>query len=199
MNSRAKSPHASRTFSKEFKRSVVAQLSNKTPAALATEHKIHVSRIYDWRKKYGNGSAQPPAGGTAKPAPVVAGRRNAVSGLSLEQKRAAVAELDAGGNAKEIAAKNHVSDASVYAWRKKFQSGGAVVPVNGTPPQKVTVFRAAAKNGAKALSVADGSIAVRDATIFLNRAVAELDDMRPRDLGAFHLSVLWARNSLIGK
>lgn len=195
MKRHAKTPHASSPYSEEFKRSVVAQLINKKPAELAAEHKVHVSRIYDWKKKYANGSSTPPNGGNGADAAPVKRTRNTPSGLSEDQKRAAVAELNAGGKAKEIAAKNHVSEASVYAWRKKFRSGGALVPVDDTP-HKVSVFRTGKKNG---VTVIADAIGVHDATIFLNMAAADLDGVRPRDLSPFELKVLQARSSLRGE
>ena len=112
---------------------------------------------------------------------------------TAEQKAAAVAELDAGGNAMEIAKRLGITTSGLYYWRKILK-GDKAKPVS----KSKAVVAVPISNG----NVVEAQHAMRDATVFLRKAKSEL--MRGikngtiHDLDSAHLLSLLALQSLQG-
>jgi transposase-like protein len=172
-----------RSYTPEFKLQVIEEFKTKGLDAVIQAHGLHNSLLYKWRREVAQGKFKSVAPEQ---------RTSSRSGVSLEQKRAAVAEYEAGGRAKTIAAKLGVSDAALYQWRDKLRASNG----HDAPGTAVVI-------SAKAMPIdVSGQQAQREATIFLRHAKRELLTAirtgKIDELDQAHLYALLALNSLQG-
>jgi transposase-like protein len=113
--------------------------------------------------------------------------------LTNEEKLAAIAEVDAGAKAKDVAARMGVTTSGLYYWRKTLRKKGGALVVVSTP-----------RTTTKGAIVAAGANphATRDAIVFLRKAKGELmagiRNGTVDDLDNTHLLSLLALRSLQG-
>lgn len=196
-------PTDRRVYTEEFKRGVAEEVlsGRSTQGEQCIKHNIASSVVSAWVKR-------------AKAGKAAKGKRNAshfIPKATPEQKTAAIAELDAGGNANEIAKRLNVSPAALYWWRKRGYVGKPAA--NGKPggyvgkpveTQAVVVVPTAVngKANGNGRHVTTLPPEVRDATVFLRKAKSELlAGLRSGaidDLDSSHLLSLLALNSLQG-
>jgi len=193
-----KKPKARRVFTQADKDAHIAKLNEAmkggvTLRGYAQTHGIAESVLRRWRELGTAPNAQVSQVPLSKRAP---GQHS--TGMTREQKLAAVAEYQNGGNAKDIAARLGITASGLMYWRKTLGDGGAAAKRNG---RALVVAEPVNGNGHRIPQIAQQH-AIRDATIFLRKAKHELlDGIRAGsidDLDSSHLLSMLALKALTG-
>lgn len=110
-----------RKHTAEFKQKVLAEhAAGAQVLELSKKYGLGNSMLYQWRKQQQDGK--------------LVENKPTLSRFTPQQMATAVAELQAGGRATEIAKRFGVSDASIYAWRKKLHQSPKPGKSNGHGP-----------------------------------------------------------------